>query len=159
MDSCGPLRLEPCNLNSLLPKLLAGSKEWAEKRGVSSRCDLAPTPELLLDREKFSFALQQVIDNAIKFSKQTGEVSVTLKDLGESCQIIVQDSGIGIPKDALPKIFEKFYQVDAERTGQIRGFGLGLFYAREFIRVHGGSIGIESEPDVGTRVTISIPSP
>jgi signal transduction histidine kinase len=159
MDSGGPLRLEPCNLNSLLPKLLAGSKEWAEKRGVSSRCDLAPTPELLLDREKFSFALQQVIDNAIKFSKQTGEVSVTLKDLGESCQIIVQDSGIGIPKDALPKIFEKFYQVDAERTGQIRGFGLGLFYAREFIRVHGGSIGIESEPDVGTRVTISIPSP
>lgn len=157
MDSGGPLRLEPCDLTSLLPKLLGGSKEWAEKRGVSPRCDLEPTPELLLDREKFSFALQQVIDNAVKFSKKTGSVSVTLRNLGESCQIRVEDDGIGIAREALPKIFEKFYQVDAERTGQIRGFGLGLFYAREFIRMHGGSIGIESEPEVGTRVTISIP--
>jgi len=157
MDSGGPLRLEPCDLNSLLPKLLGGSKEWAEKRGVSPRCDLEPTPELLLDREKFSFALQQVIDNAVKFSKQSGFVSVRLKNLGESCQISVEDNGIGIAKEALPKIFEKFYQVDAERAGQIRGFGLGLFYAREFVRMHGGSIGIESEPGVGTRVTISIP--
>jgi len=158
MDSGGPLRLEPCDLTSLLPKLLGGSKEWAEKRGVSPRCDLEPTPELLLDREKFSFALQQVIDNAVKFSKKTGSVSVTLRNLGESCQIRVEDDGIGIAREALPKIFEKFYQVDAERTGQIRGFGLGLFYAREFIRMHGGSIGIESEPEVGTRVTISIPN-
>ena len=158
MDSGAALRLEPCDLNSLLPKLLGGSKEWAEKRGVSPRCELEPVPQLLLDREKFSFALQQVIDNAVKFSRKSGTVCVTLKNLGESCQIWVQDDGIGIPKDALPKIFEKFYQVDAERTGQIRGFGLGLFYAREFIRMHGGSIGIESEPEVGTRVTISIPT-
>jgi signal transduction histidine kinase len=141
-----------------LPKLLGASKEWAERRGVSPRCDLEPAPELLLDREKFGFALQQVIDNAVKFSKPTGTVTLTLKDLGERCQIVVEDQGIGIAKEALPKVFEKFYQVDAERTGQIRGFGLGLFYAREFLRMHGGSIGIESEPGVGTRVVISIPS-
>jgi signal transduction histidine kinase len=157
MDSGGPLRLEPCDLNSLLPKLLSASKEWSEKRGVSPICELEPAPELLLDREKFSFAMQQVIDNAVKFSRQTGTVCVSLKYLGESYQICVQDQGIGIARDALPKIFEKFYQVDAERTGQIRGFGLGLFYAREFIRMHGGSIGIESEPGVGTRVIITIP--
>ena len=157
MDSGGPLRLEPCDLNVLLPKLLTASKEWAEKRGVSPSCDLEPTPPLLLDREKFGFALQQVIDNAVKFSKPTGSVCITLKNLGDSCQIVVQDDGIGIAKEALPKIFEKFYQVDGERTGQIRGFGLGLFYAREFLRMHGGSIGIESEPGIGTRVIISIP--
>jgi signal transduction histidine kinase len=158
MDGGGPLRLEPCDLGSLLPKLLGGSKEWSEKRGVSPSCELEPGPELMLDREKFSFALQQVFDNAVKFSKQTGQVSVRLKNLPESCQIVVEDTGIGIAKDALPKVFEKFYQVDAERTGQIRGFGLGLFYAREFIRMHGGSIAIESEPEVGTRVIISIPT-
>jgi signal transduction histidine kinase len=158
MDSGGALRLEPCDLNSLLPKLLADSKEWAEQKGVTPHCDLEPAPELLLDREKISFALQQVIDNAVKFSRQSGSVSISLKNLGGSCQIVVQDDGIGIPKEALSKIFEKFYQVDAERTGQVRGFGLGLFYAREFIRMHGGSIGIESDPGVGTRVIISIPS-
>jgi signal transduction histidine kinase len=158
MDSGGGLQLEPCDLNTLIPKLLKGSKEWSEKPGVTPHCDLEPTPELPLDREKFAFALQQVLDNAIKFSKDTGIVSVSLRNLGKSCQITVEDNGIGIPKDQLPKIFEKFYQVDADRTGQIRGFGLGLFYARDFVRMHGGSLSIESEPDIGTRVVISIPN-
>jgi signal transduction histidine kinase len=158
MDSGGALRLEPCDLTALLPKLLTGSKEWSEKRGVMPACELEPVPGLLLDREKFSFAVQQVIDNAVKFSKPSGTVRLTLENLGSQSRIVVQDEGIGIPREALPKVFEKFYQVDAERTGQIRGFGLGLFYAREFIRMHGGSITIESEPAVGTRVTINIPN-
>jgi signal transduction histidine kinase len=60
-------------------------------------------------------------------------------------------------KDELTKIFEKFYQVDSSRTGQIRGFGLGLYYAKEFVRLHDGNITIESEPGKGTRVAISLP--
>ena len=156
MDSSAGLKLEPCNLTTLLPKLLAGSKEWSEKPGVSSHTDLEPAPELHLD-PKFAFALQQVIDNAIKFSKDSGLVCITLRNLDESCQIAVEDNGIGIPKEQLPKLFEKFYQVDADRTGQIRGFGLGLFYAREFVRMHGGSISIESEENIGTRVLVTIP--
>lgn len=158
MDSGEGLQLTPCDLNTLMPKLLKGSKEWSEKPGLTPQCDLEPAPELLLDREKFGFALQQVFDNAIKFSRATGVVCVTLKNLGDSCQITVKDDGIGISKNQIPKIFEKFYQVDAEQTGQIRGFGLGLFYAREFVRMHGGSISIESEPDQGTRVVITIPN-
>lgn len=157
MESDG-LRLEPCDLNSLIPKLLKGSREWAGRPGVTPECQLEPAPELLLDREKFGFALQQVIDNAIKFSREDGQVLVSLKNGAGSCQITVQDNGIGIGREQLPKVFEKFYQADEERTGQIRGFGLGLFYAREFVRMHGGSISIESEPQIGTRVVISIPT-
>ena len=157
MDSSAGLKPEPCDLNTLLPKLVKDSKEWTEKPGVTWRTDLEPAPQLYLD-PKFAFALQQVIDNAIKFSKDTGVVFITLRNLGESCLITVEDDGIGIPKEQLPKLFEKFYQVDADRTGQIRGFGLGLFYAREFVRMHGGSISIESEEDEGTRVLISIPN-
>lgn len=158
MDVRRGLRLEPCDLNSLIPKILNNSKEWSEKRGVTPEYDLDEAPKLLVDREKFGFALQQVIDNAIKFSKDTGTIKVSLRNDGESCRIIVQDEGIGISDDQLPKLFEKFYQVDVDQTGQIRGFGLGLFYAREFIRMHGGSISIESEPDVGTSVVIDIPT-
>jgi signal transduction histidine kinase len=154
----GGLHLEPVDLKSLLPKLLYGSKELSGKPGVTTQCQLEPVPELLLDREKFGFALQQVIDNAVKFSKETGLVRVALENLGESCRISVEDSGIGISNDQLPKIFEKFYQVDANKAGQIRGFGLGLFYAREFVRMHDGIIDIESEPDRGTRVVITIPN-
>ena len=158
MDSGEGLQFRPCDLNTLIPKLLSGSKEWSEKPGLAPQCDLEPVPQLLLDREKFGFALQQVFDNAIKFSNDPGVVRVTLKNLTDSCQITVKDAGIGIPKNQIPKIFEKFYQVDADRTGQVRGFGLGLFYAREFVRMHGGSISIESEPGKGTSVVISIPS-
>jgi signal transduction histidine kinase len=157
MDGGEGLHLRPCDLNTLIPRLLKGSKEWSGKPRVTQQCELEQLPDLLLDREKFGFALQQVFDNAIKFCRDDGTVSVTMKNLGESCQITVRDNGIGMSKDQIPKIFEKFYQVDADRTGQIRGFGLGLFYAREFVRMHGGSISIESEPDIGTSVIITIP--
>lgn len=157
MDSGMGLQLTPCNLNTLIPKLLRGSREWAEKPGVTSQCDLEPAPEMYLDHEKFAFALQQVIDNAIKFSKDQGVVSVSLRLQEESFQVKVQDNGIGIPKEELGKVFEKFYQVDADRAGQVRGFGLGLFYARDFIRQHGGTLSIESEPGTGTCVIITIP--
>lgn len=157
MDGNSDLHLEPCDLKDLIPSLISDSKEWLTKPGVAPHSDLEEVPELMLDREKIAFALQQVIDNAIKFSKDTGLVCVTLRNRAGSCQISVEDDGIGIPKEQLPKIFEKFYQVDADRTGQVRGFGLGLFYARQFIRMHGGSISIESELNVGTRVLISIP--
>ncbi len=158
MDHNGGTRLEPCDLGSMLARSVMGSKEWAEKPGLTQQCEFETVPEQLLDRERFGFALQQVIDNAIKFSKKSGRICVTLRNLGENCQITVQDDGIGIAPDELPKVFEKFYQVDAERSGQVRGFGLGLFYAREFVRMHGGSIGIESEPGKGTRVVITIPN-
>lgn len=157
MNSSAGLHLEPCDLGLLLPVLLNNSKQWGTKPGVTSHSHLEPVPELMLDREKISFALQQVIDNAIKFSKETGLICVTLRSLEDSCQISVEDNGIGISREQIPKLFEKFYQVDAQRTGQVRGFGLGLFYAREFLRMHGGSISIESEEDVGTRVLITIP--
>ncbi|HBA89793.1 MAG TPA: hybrid sensor histidine kinase/response regulator [Geobacter sp.] len=158
MDSSAGLNLEPCSLDLMIPKLLKESKEWRDKPGLASHTDLEPVPELLLDREKIGFALQQIIGNAIKFSRDTGLVCVTLRNREDDCLITVEDNGIGIPMEQLPKLFEKFYQVDAEKTGQIRGFGLGLFYAREFVRMHGGSISIESEENAGTRVLISLPN-
>ena len=158
MDSGAGLHLSPCNLNNLIPKLVKSSREWSEKPGVSAEFDLEPVPELFLDLERFAFALQQVIDNAIKFSRESGVVHISLRNLGESCQVTIKDNGIGIAKDQLAKIFEKFYQVDADRAGQVRGFGLGLFYARDFIRMHDGTLSIESEPELGTCVVISIPN-
>ena len=158
MDSGDGLHLEPCDLATLIPLFLNGSKEWSARPGVVQKYDLEPVPELLLDREKIGFILQQVIDNAIKFSKDIGTVRVSLRNLGESCRITVEDNGIGISSEQLPNVFEKFYQADADRTGQVRGFGLGLFYTREFVRMHDGSISIESKPGIGTSVIITIPN-
>lgn len=158
MDKGDRLKLEPCNLNSIILDILPASREVAGKSGVEIAFNLDPIPSLFLDREKVGFALKQVIDNAFKFSKDRGKVSILIEKQDEICRIIVEDEGIGISKEDLPKIYEKFYQVDRENTGQIRGFGLGLFYAREFIRLHHGKIVIESELGKGTRVTITLPA-
>ncbi len=158
MDSGGGLHLEPCTLNLLLPKILSEAHIIAARPGVTTHITQQTIPELMLDRDKISFALRQVIDNAIKFSREDGVVCVNMRNAEGQCEISIEDNGIGISKDQLPKLFEKFYQVDADRTGQVRGFGLGLFYAREFIRMHGGSISIESEENQGTRVLITLPN-
>ena len=151
------LHPEPCSLQELTRSLVAVSREAAAKPGVVATFDLAPLQPLSLDREKVSFAIGQVIDNAFKFSRETGTVTLTLREDDGACRLTVEDDGFGIPKEELPKIFEKFYQVDPEGTGQIRGFGLGLFYAREFVKLHGGTITVESEPEKGTRVTVIFP--
>jgi signal transduction histidine kinase len=75
----------------------------------------------------------------------------------EHFSLRVSDSGVGIAATELPKIFEKFYQVDPHHSGQVRGFGLGLYYAREFVRKHGGTIQLASTPGVGTTVTVTLP--
>ncbi|MFZ3209702.1 MAG: response regulator [Geobacteraceae bacterium] len=154
----GDLKLELCNLNTIILHLLSGSKEVTGKSGVETSFDLDPISPLSLDRKKISFAIKQVLDNAYKFSGDKGKVAIALKRDADTIKIIVSDAGSGIAKDDIPKLFEKFYQVDPSRTGQIRGFGLGLYYAREFFRLHGGTISIESEQGKGTVVTITLPA-
>lgn len=157
MDT-GGLKLEPVLLGDLIMEVLQSSREVPRRPGVETRFDLEPLPELLFDREKIAFAIKQVIDNAYKFSRETGNVVISLTRDGDLCRITVEDGGEGIVREELPKVFEKFYQVDIAQTGQIRGFGLGLYYARQFVRLHGGTITMESEPGRGTRVTITLPA-
>ncbi len=153
----GGLKPEPCDPGGIVTQLLQMSKEGADKPGIEVALNLDPLPSVLLDREKLTFAVKQIIDNAFKFSGETGRVTVSLKADQDQFRITVADTGIGIAKEDLPKIFEKFYQVDSARTGQIRGFGLGLYYAREFVRLQGGTITVESESGKGTTVTVTLP--
>lgn len=157
IDDGSGLKLEPCSPTGIISQLLQMSKEAADKPGVEIDLDLDPLPPVLLDREKLTFAIRQILENAFKFSGETGRVAVSLKELEETFRITVEDKGVGIAREDLPKVFEKFFQVDSARTGQIRGFGLGLYYAKEFVRLHGGTIAIESEPGKGTRVTVAVP--
>ena len=151
------LRLEPCDLPTLIMYALTESSEVVGKTGIQTILNLDPVPTIPLDREKMTFAIRQIIENAYKFSGESGSVTISLSQQPGQVTIQVIDGGVGITKEDLPKIFEKFYQVDPSKTGQVRGFGLGLYYAREFIRLHGGSISVESEAGSGTKVTLTIP--
>ncbi|QEM69448.1 hybrid sensor histidine kinase/response regulator [Geobacter sp. FeAm09] len=154
MEGREGLSLEPCDLNSILVEVIGASER---KEGIETEFHPSPLPVLQLDRGKITFAFQQVIENAYKFSGETGQVSITLRSTGDAVHVAVADTGIGIPRDELSKVFEKFYQADPDNAGQVRGFGLGLFYAREFVRQHGGSITIDSVPQQGSTVTVTLP--
>ncbi|MEI7816144.1 MAG: ATP-binding protein [Desulfuromonadales bacterium] len=146
-----------CDLNEIVADVLIRCREEHCKFDIELETSPETLPPVPLDASKIRFALYQVIDNAFKFSGESGNVTIKLGSHCDYVFIVVSDTGIGIPESERPKVFEKFYQIDPDHTGQIRGFGLGLFYARDYIRQHGGSISLASEPGLGTTVTISLP--
>jgi signal transduction histidine kinase len=154
MEGREGLDLEPCDLNRIITEAIYLSQG---RDGVGTEFDETTLPALRLDRAKITFAIQQIIENAYKFSGENGQVSITICNDAGSVKVVVSDNGIGITSGEITKVFEKFYQTDPDNTGQVRGFGLGLFYAREFVHLHGGNIAIESEPGQGSRVTVTLP--
>ena len=157
MGGNGGLVFEKADLNHIVTEVVQNSREAQAKPGVEAIITRDVLPYMSLDRTKMTFAIQQIIDNAFKFSGETGRISISLQQIDDRVHIVIADSGIGIPQDELGKVLEKFYQIDPDNTGQVRGFGLGLYYAREFIRQHGGSLAIESEAGRGTTITITLP--
>ena len=157
MEGGGGLQREPCDLNLIVASIVHGSQEAQNKPAIETDFHEVPLPPLNLDRKKITFALQQIIENAYKFSGEVGNVSISLLDAGDNVCVLVSDTGVGLPREEIPKVFEKFYQIDPGNTGQVRGFGLGLFYAREFIRLHGGSVNLDSQPGLGATVTVMLP--
>ncbi|MDA8431266.1 MAG: response regulator [Geobacteraceae bacterium] len=157
MEGSERLNREACDLNLITASAVYASQESQRKPGIETDFQEIVLPAMNLDRAKITFALQQIIDNAYKFSSELGTVSISLFNGGDHVCVVVSDSGVGIPPEEIPKVFEKFYQIDPHNTGQVRGFGLGLFYAREFIHQHGGTISMDSEPGLGTTVTVSLP--
>lgn len=154
----GPPRLSTVNLRDLALTSLNEMRDAAAERGVALTSSLqGDYPDSELDRQRIDFALRALIDNAIKFTPKGGSVSLTGEVTEDSVRLAIRDTGKGIPQAELPKIFEKFHQVDPVHTGQVRGFGLGLFYARQFVQSHGGRLHLESEPGRGTTVTVVLP--
>jgi signal transduction histidine kinase/putative methionine-R-sulfoxide reductase with GAF domain len=109
------------------------------------------------DTLKLRRMLDNLIGNALKFTPTGGSITVGLNDLGECIRIQVSDTGIGIPKDKIERVFERFYQVDGSSRRRYGGTGLGLSLVKEITEAHNGTVSVESEENKGTRFTIEIP--
>jgi PAS domain S-box-containing protein len=113
-------------------------------------------PGARFDRAKVIQVFTNLVSNAIKFTPEKGRVSVNVQHQNEDWVISVRDTGMGIPKEALPKIFERFYRVK-RRGKQIQGTGLGLAIVHEIVTMHGGRIEVQSKVDQGTTFTVFLP--
>jgi signal transduction histidine kinase len=107
------------------------------------------------DRDRLGQVLDNLIGNAIKYSPQGGEIVVRVEATGDRGQVRIEDHGIGIASDVLPRLFERFYQGQA--PGISTGLGLGLYIARMLVEAHGGRIWAESEPGQGSVFVITLP--
>ncbi len=109
------------------------------------------------DKDRIEQVITNIVSNAIKYTPDGGKIDVECGNDGQNALIRVTDNGIGIPKEDLPRIFERFYRVDKARSRQSGGTGLGLAIAKEITERHGGSIAIDSHMPNGTTVTIVLP--
>lgn len=154
----GPLKPAAVIPWDLAMAVVNNLKEAFSNKGV--RLETLPgasQPEMQLDAKLIRFALLALLENALKFTPPGGTVSLSTEGSDQELHLVIRDTGQGIPADELPRVFDKFYQVDPANTGQVRGFGLGLFYARQFMQMHGGTIRLESQPGLGTVATLILP--
>lgn len=110
------------------------------------------------DAEQLREALNNVVSNAILYNKPGGSVTISMREAAGAARIEVADTGIGIPADAVPRVFDRFFRVDKARSREMGGSGLGLSIARTIFLAHGGDITCTSEPGVGSMFVISLPA-
>jgi len=114
-------------------------------------------PYVRADYDGIEQVVLNVLSNAIKYTPENGKITVYISKIYNEVQIKVVDTGIGIPKEDIPRVFERFYRVDKARSREMGGTGLGLSIAKEIIEAHSGSVAIKSEPGKGTEVILKLP--
>jgi len=151
-----PLEFRPASPSKLIHSAAERMKMQAERAGLTIRVDCAPDlPNIRADLPRLEQVLVNLIHNAVKFTRPGGEVTLTASSQDGFICFIVHDTGIGIPTDDLPRIFERFYKIDRARSGG--GTGLGLSISRHLVEAHGGKIWAESAEGRGSTFFFTIP--
>ena len=155
------LKMKEMNANELIAGVVNTFALKAEKNNGTITSDLdADWPWVFVDEMHFTNVIFNLLDNAVKYKKPEGELQLHVKTWNKSDKlyISIQDNGIGIKKEDLKKIFEKFYRVHTGNLHDVKGFGLGLAYVKKIIQDHKGAIRAESELNVGTKFIIVLPT-
>jgi len=150
------LRMESVNLNTLIDDVLVEISPLVEKQQIALLKELAnDLPSVQADKDRIRQTIINLVHNAIKFNKPAGRVTVSTGYDSKSITVNVADTGIGISKEDLPHIFERFYKADKARTGG--GSGLGLAIAKHTVQAHGGDIRAQSEEGKGSIFSFTLP--
>ena len=147
------------NVTELINSVVTNMKIEAEKHGHQlDYHEMNELPLLFMDKDRLEQILINIISNSIKYTPENGQIDVYARAMYGNIYIKIKDTGIGIPKKDLERIFERFYRVDKARSREEGGTGLGLAISKEMINAFGGDIYIESEQNKGTEVCIVLPA-
>ena len=155
--AAGDLNVSIVNINELLEMLMKRLRPIAEKQNIELVLESFRPVSAEVDEVKLSLALNNLVENAIKYNKPEGWVHVSLNADHKYFFVRVEDSGVGIPEESLEHIYERFYRVDKSHSKDIGGTGLGLAITRNAVLMHRGAIKAHSKEGEGTIFTVRIP--
>lgn len=156
------LEVSPCSVHEILTEVIEEARpQWQSKTLQVRKICGEKNLQLLADRDKLKQVISNLLDNAIKFTGEYGEISLRAERQNGGIELAVADTGIGIAREHLSHLFERFYQVHApvngNGNGKNSGLGLGLNIVKSLVELHDGEIAVKSEIGVGTQVMIKLP--
>ena len=154
----GTLRRESIQLNKLVEDLGDAYGAVAGKRGVTLSLDTSLPVSIAGDDTRLRQLFSNLIDNAIKYTPSGGTITIAVVPENEKVSVTITDTGMGIIKEEIPRIFDRFYKVDKSRSREEGGTGLGLSICRWIVEAHKGNIDVKSRPGKGTTIRVTLPS-
>jgi len=144
------------NISKILYDVMEKNQKIAESKNLIINSDIPPDEIILeADEERLFQAFDAIMNNSIKFTNEGGRIKIILNNLFREVEVVISDTGIGIPEKDLPYIFQKFYRVNRQDS-EISGAGMGLVFVKQIVDLHKGLINIQSEPNKGTSVVIKL---
>ena len=152
------LTKQPVNVHDLIQAVVDSYKLQLEEKPSNIHMQLdATSPEISADEEHLLHVLSNLLDNAIKYSKETIDILVSTINVNNKIIITIEDNGIGMTSETTKHIFEKFYRAHSGNIHNVKGFGLGMSYVKRIVALHKGQIRVQSELDHGTTIVIILP--
>ncbi|HEY46561.1 MAG: hypothetical protein AMJ88_16620 [Anaerolineae bacterium SM23_ 63] len=148
------------SVQDLVDQAIKAYRPQATKKDIKLRVEGSPDlPEVNIDPDRMAQVLGNLLSNALRYTPQGGDITLSTKQTADGVEIRVHDSGPGIKPEELPNIFDRFYRTDKSRQRESGGSGLGLAIAKSIVEGHGGRIWAESDPGEGTTIVIALPVP
>ena len=151
------LEVGPANMSTVVQTAIESVEAKAQRFGIKIYFGDAGEHRCICDVQKLYQVFLNLLDNAIKYSDSGARVDVEIEEDDSTLTVRIRDTGVGIPKEDLNQLFERFYRVDKDRSRATGGSGLGLAISRQIVEMHGGSISVESEVDVGSVFEVRLP--
>ncbi|MFA7677630.1 MAG: ATP-binding protein [Candidatus Omnitrophota bacterium] len=152
------INLKACSIKPIVERAVAALNKQIKEKSITFQIDIPDdVPSVLADETQIVQVLLNLADNANKYNCQNGKVTISAREKGKFVQVNVSDTGIGIPENDLPRVFERFYRVDKGRSRELGGTGLGLSIVKHIVGSHNGEVSVQSIVGKGSIFTFTLP--